>query len=199
MINRYGSARDAILRAGLRTFDSVGFDDATVASICASAGASNGSFFHFFGSKKGLAAELFLASLRSYHAAMLAVLESAPGAATGAAALVAAHLEWIVGQRRDAKFLFEQSRPEWLTDIRRQQQQDIDTFRGKVAGWFDPLVASGAMREMPVAIFISQVIGPAQVFCRAWLSGRERRDPREHAPLLAQCAIRAVVNPGELV
>ena len=83
MINRYGSARDAILRAGLRTFDSVGFDDATVASICASAGASNGSFFHFFGSKKGLAAELFLASLRSYHAAMLAVLESAPGAATG--------------------------------------------------------------------------------------------------------------------
>jgi hypothetical protein len=55
------------------------------------------------------------------------------------------------------------------------------------------------MREVPVAIFISQVIGPAQIFCRAWLTGRERRDPREHAPLLAQCAIRSVVNRGELV
>jgi AcrR family transcriptional regulator len=193
MTNQYGFAKDAILTAGLRTFEKVGFDDATVAAICTSAGASNGSFFHFFGSKKGLAAELFLASLRSYHSAMLAALESAPDATTGVAALVAAHLEWVVGQRRNAKFLFEQSRAEWLTDIRREQQQENADFRSKVASWFDPLVASGALREMPISIFISQIIGPAQIFCRAWLSGRERRDPREHESLLAQCAIRSIV------
>jgi len=193
MTAQYGFARDAILAAGLRTFEKVGFDDATVAAICASAGASNGSFFHFFGSKKGLAAELFLASLRSYHSAMLAALESHPDATTGVAALVAAHLEWVVGQRRNAKFLFEQSRAEWLTDIRREQQRENDNFRSGLASWFDPLAASGALREMPISIFISQIIGPAQIFCRAWLSGREHRDPRDYGSLLVQCAIRSVV------
>jgi hypothetical protein len=125
---------------------------------------------------------------------MLAPLEGAPDAMTGVAALVGAHLGWVVAQRRNAKFLFEQSRAEWLTDICREQQQENNNFRGNVANWFDPLVTSGSLREMPIAIFISQIIGPAQIFCRAWLSGRERRDPREYEQLLAQCAIRSVVT-----
>jgi len=37
------------------------------------------------------------------------------------------------------------------------------------------------------------VIGPAQVFCRAFLSGREGGDPRQHADQLVACAIRALV------
>lgn len=193
-MNDYGSARDALLASGLRTFEKVGFDDATVASICASAGASNGSFFHFFGSKRGLAAALFLTALRSYHAAMLRPLASRPDARTGVATLVAAHLGWVVDERRDAKFLFEQSRAEWLTDIRKEQQKENEVFGAAIANWFNPLVASGAMRRMPISIFISQIIGPAQIFCRAWLSGRERADPRDHGPLLSQCAIRSVVQ-----
>jgi hypothetical protein len=81
--------------------------------------------------------------------------------------------------------------------LSKQQQQQNAAFRTGLALWFDPLVASGALRRMPIAIFTSQIIGPAQIFCRAWLSGRERDDPREHAALLSQCAIRAVVNPGD--
>jgi hypothetical protein len=51
---------------------------------------------------------------------------------------------------------------------------------------------------LPMAqpIFISQIIGPAQIFCRAFLSGRDRTDPREQADALIACAIRAVVAPG---
>jgi AcrR family transcriptional regulator len=157
------------------------------------AGASNGSFFHFFGSKKGLAAELLLAALRSYHSAMLAPLACNPDAKTGVATLVAAHLGWVVEERRNAKFLFEQSRAEWLVDFRKEQQMENAAFRNGIAGWFDALVASGVAREMPISIFISQIIGPAQIFCRAWLSGRERGDPRTYAPMLSQCAIRSVV------
>jgi AcrR family transcriptional regulator len=192
-MSHYGAARSAILSAGLRTFERVGFDGATVTSICALAGASNGSFFHFFGSKKGLAAELLIAALRSYHSAMLAPLACNPDAKTGVATLVAAHLEWVVEERRNAKFLFEQSRAEWLVDFRKEQQVENEAFRNGIAGWFNPLVASGVAREMPISILISQIIGPAQIFCRAWLSGRERADPRRYAPMLSQCAIRSVV------
>jgi hypothetical protein len=38
-------------------------------------------------------------------------------------------------------------------------------------------------------------MGPAQIFCRAWLSGRDRADPREQIDTLIDCAIRAVVAP----
>jgi AcrR family transcriptional regulator len=193
-MNPYGSAKDAILAAGLRTFDKVGFDQATVMSVCELAGASNGSFFHFFGSKRGLAAELFLQALRSYHATMLAPLRRNPDAAAGVADLVAVHLQWVVESRREANFLFEQSRAEWLMEIRKDQQQVNFAFRTGVAHWFEPHVASGAIRGMPISIFISQIIGPAQILCRAWLSGRERSDPRTHATLLSECAIRSVVK-----
>jgi hypothetical protein len=46
---------------------------------------------------------------------------------------------------------------------------------------------------MTPVMFISQVIGPAQVFCRAYLSGRDRGDPRLQADTLVACAIRALV------
>ena len=49
-------------------FDRDGFEGATVAAIRSRARASNGSFFHFFGSKKELAGTLFLEVLQRYHA-----------------------------------------------------------------------------------------------------------------------------------
>jgi hypothetical protein len=48
---------------------------------------------------------------------------------------------------------------------------------------------------MPSVVFFSQIIGPAQIFCRAWLSGRDRTDPRQQADILIACAIRALVAP----
>jgi len=56
---------------------------------------------------------------------------------------------------------------------------------------------------MTSLVFFSQVIGPAQMFCRGWLSGRDRSDPRDQTDMLIACAIRAVAEsdarhePGE--
>lgn len=194
MIAAEPHTRDALLSAGLAAFDADGFDRATVAAIRQAAGVSNGSFFHFFGSKDGLAAALFLQVIRRYHAALLAVLTPPLGAAQGIAALVRTHLDWVVTHRREAKFLFEQSRAEWLVHVREAQQAQNATFRDGIEAWRAPLAAAGALRPLPASVLIAQAIGPAQVFCRAWLSGREAADPREHADALVDCAIRAVVS-----
>ena len=61
------TAREDLLAAGLAVFDRDGFEGATVAAIRTRARASNGSFFHFFGSKKELAGTLFLEILARYH------------------------------------------------------------------------------------------------------------------------------------
>src|ERR1700750_1657211 len=99
--------RDDLLAAGLAVFDRGGFGGATVGAIRTKARASNGSFFHVFGSKKELAGALFLDVLRHYHAAMLAALDPAPEAGPGIDHLIRAHLDWVVTSRREARYLFE--------------------------------------------------------------------------------------------
>lgn len=189
------TAREDLLAAGLAVFDRDGFEGATVAAIRTRARASNGSFFHFFGSKKELAGTLFLEILGRYHAAILAALDPSCAAREGVARLIHAHLEWVVNSRREARYLFEISRSEWSEEIRGAQRVQNSRLAEAVERWRAPLVERGELLPMTSSVFFSQIIGPAQVFCRAFLSGRERADPREQADILIACAVRAVVAP----
>ena len=189
-------ARADLLAAGLAVFDRDGFEGATVAAIRARARASNGSFFHFFGSKKELAGTLFLEILGRYHAAVLAGVAEPCGAQEGVRRLIHAHLDWVVNNRREARYLFEISRSEWTEDIRDAQRMLNLRLAEGVERWRAPLIACGDLVPMTSALFFSQIIGPAQIFCRAWLSGRDRADPRDQIDTLIACAIRAVVAPS---
>jgi AcrR family transcriptional regulator len=186
------------LAAGLFVFDRVGFEAATVAAIRAKAHASNGSFFHVFGSKKELAGALFLEVLRHYHAAVLAALDPVPDAEQGIDRLIRAHLDWVVSSRREARYLFEISRSEWGEDVRDAQRAQNARLAEGIERWRAPLVAGGELLPMTPVTFISQLIGPAQIFCRAFLSGRDRADPRSEADTLVACAIRALRPPDRI-
>lgn len=187
--------REDLLVAGLAVFDRDGFEGATVAAIRALARASNGSFFHFFRSKKELAGTLFLEVLQHYHAAVLAAIGTPCGAQQGIDRLIRAHLEWVVNNRREARYLFEISRSEWTEEIRDAQRAQNSQLGEAVERWRAPLIASGELLPMTATMFFSQIIGPAQIFCRAWLSGRDRTDPRLQADVLVACAVRALVAP----
>jgi AcrR family transcriptional regulator len=190
------NAREDLLAAGLTVFDRDGFEGATVAAIRNLARASNGSFFHFFGSKKELAGTLFLEILQRYHASVVSALDPQPGARDGIARLIRAHLDWVVSNRREARFLFEISRAEWSEEVRDAQRNENSRLADCVERWRTPLIARGELFPMSATLFFSQIVGPAQVFCRAWLSGRDRSDPRAQADTLIACAIRALVPPG---
>ena len=192
------TAREDLLAAGLAVFDRDGFEGATVAAIRTRARASNGSFFHFFGSKKELAGTLFLEILARYHSAVIAALDQSSAAGEGVARLIRAHLEWVVNSRREARYLFEISRSEWTEEIRGAQRTQNSRLAEAVQRWRAPLVERGELLPMSSSLFFSQIIGPAQIFCRAWLSGRDRADPREQADVLIACAIRAVVAPDAI-
>src|SRR5258708_37727318 len=189
------TAREDLLAAGLAVFDRDGFEGATVAAIRTRARASNGSFFHFFGSKKELAGTLFLEVLQRYHGAVLAAIGENLGAREGVARLIRAHLDWVVNNRREARYLFEISRSEWSEEIRGAQRAQNSRLADGVERWRAPLIARGELLPMTATLFFSQIIGPAQIFCRAWLSGRDRADPRDPIETLIACAIPAVVAP----
>src|SRR3954453_12617808 len=116
------TAREDLLAAGLAVFDRDGFEGATVAAIRTRARASNGSFFHFFGSKKELAGTLFLEILARYHAAVVAAVDEPCGGREGVARLIRAHLEWFVNSRGEPHYLFEIPRSEWTEEIRDAQR-----------------------------------------------------------------------------
>jgi len=194
------TARDDLLAAGLTVFERDGFEGATVAAIRNLARASNGSFFHFFGSKKEFAGTLFLDILQRYHASVVAALDPRVSAREGIARLIHAHLDWVVHNRREARFLFEISRAEWSEEVRDAQRNENSRLAEGVERWRAPLIARGELFAMSSTLFFSQIVGPAQVFCRAWLSGRDRSNPRAQAETLIACAIRALVtsdNTGE--
>jgi AcrR family transcriptional regulator len=194
-MNMVARARADLLAAGLAVFDRDGFEGATVAAIRTRARASNGSFFHFFGSKKELAGTLFLEVLQRYHAAVLAAIDTSLSAREGIARLIRAHLGWVVNNRREARYLFEISRSEWSEDLRNAQRAQNSRLAEGIEGWRAPLIARGELLPMTATLFFSQIIGPAQIFCRAWLSGRDRSDPRHQADILIACAVRALVPP----
>ncbi len=136
-------ARGDLLAAGLAVFDRDGFEGATVAAIRARARASNGSFFHFFGSKKELAGTLFLEVLQRYHAAVLAAIDTSLSAQEGIGRLIRAHLDWVMNNRREARYLFEISRSEWTEDLRDAQRAQNSRLTEGIERWRAPLIARG--------------------------------------------------------
>src|SRR4029453_13003554 len=150
------TAREDLLAAGLAVFDRDGFEGATVAAIRSRARASNGSFFHFFGSKKELAGTLFLELLQHYHAAVVAAVDPSLGARDGIGRLIRAHLDWVVNNRREARYLFEISRSEWTEAVRDAQRTHSRLVEG-IERWRAPLIARGELLPMPSTVFFSQI------------------------------------------
>jgi AcrR family transcriptional regulator len=186
------------MTAGLQTFQAMGYTAATVEQVRRKAGVSNGSFFHLFPTKAALAGAIFIETLRSYHGALLSALQHDPSEAEGIRDLIASHLRWVAMHRSEASFLFEQSRAEWLSDLRDEQRRVNEELKAGLEAWCGPLVASGRIRRLPMEVIISQLIGPAQIFCRAWLSGRDSTNPMTRAADLGDCAARALLTDTAL-
>jgi hypothetical protein len=147
----------------------------------------HGSFSTSSARRRELAGALFLDVLGYYHAAILAALDPVPDAGQGIDRLIRAHLDWVVISRREARYLFEISRSEWGGSVRDAQRAQNARLAEGIECWRAPLVTRGELLPMTPVMFVSQLIGPAQIFCRAFLSGRDRADPRAETDTLIAC------------
>lgn len=188
------STRDLIRAAAFESFDKGGFDKASVASICRRAGVSNGSFFHAFATKDALAADLYLSALTEYHQAISDEISENPDAEAGIAAIVTTHVDWVVKNRIKARFLFDQAKSDWLAIRRDEQISENERFAAIIERWREPFIVSGDLPRLPTIVFMAQLIGPAQVLCRAWLSGRSDTAPSVHCAALVGCAKNSLLT-----
>jgi AcrR family transcriptional regulator len=165
--------RDRLLEAASDLFAREGYDAVSVEKLRASAGVSNGSFFHLFAAKDDLAAELLVACVVDYQAAIIRALERCEDAADGVAAIIRTHIRWVIGNRAKARFMLDDARAAWFAKAAEQLRSHNVAFAGTIETWRRPLVTRGLLREMSTEVFLATVIGPANLICRTWITGQK--------------------------
>jgi len=169
----------------------------TINQVCAQANASVGSVYHHFpGGLTDLEDALYLETLGSYQQDLLSELARHRSAAPGVKSMVTFHLDWMARNLRLAHYLcyFNTS---WLEAENLERLEAMnDEFGRATSAWRKPHVESGYIRQLPVLVYGSIILGPAQQY-GSELIGRLGTDQlasafRDAGPALADAAWLAV-------
>jgi AcrR family transcriptional regulator len=194
----YPGARSAlkreILLAALACFNEHGLESTTIDMIKAHCGTSVGNIYHHFGNKEGVIAALFLSALNHQSAMRERYLAAADSAADGIRALVHSYVDWVTQQPALARFQY-QARSAVANGPMADELKARNHQRNRqLKEWVAQPARRQALREWPAELFPSLIIGPAESYCRAWLSGRVKTSPQGHRDALAEAAWAAVAQ-----
>jgi AcrR family transcriptional regulator len=184
--------RRAILDAALTIFLKNGVAGTTIEALHRESGASVGSIYHFFGSKEGVAAELYVATLRDYFDAYLAALQGSSSARGGIEASVRAHLEWVVSNELRARYLFHCREYEVIEESRPAISALNEQFYSEASAWLHPHVQRRRIKPLPPRLCQALWMGPCVEYARLWLARPTDFDVLGAAPILAKAAWTAV-------
>jgi AcrR family transcriptional regulator len=183
--------KESVLQAALDCFTEHGIEHTTIHQIQVSANCSIGSLYHHFGSKEGIAEELFLAGIEALNRAMLERIHAASDAEQSVHAVVDAYCEWSTENRDMARYLH--SRDIDFSEAARKRLREIHhRYITDVYSWFAPFVEQGKMRLLPLETYVPLISGPIQEYVRRWLSGHHPNGPEEVKALFAEAAWNAV-------
>jgi AcrR family transcriptional regulator len=181
----------SVLDAALQCFSERGLEATTIHDIQRAAGCSIGSIYHHFGSREGVAEELFILGVLRMNQSMLNKLKRCTSGEESVRAVVGQYCAWSVRNRQLARYLhsrdidFSPEAKARLKDIYRE-------YISSVFEIFAPYVESGEIRALPVDVYVPLISGPIQEYVRRWLSGDHRLSPRKVEALFADAAWNAV-------
>ena len=185
---RRSDLKRSILREALACFNEAGIEATNIETIRARCDTSVGAIYHHFGSKEGIVAALFFAALEDQAALREHYLTQAQTAQAGVQALVCSYVEWVDAQPDWARFVFQSRfavangpfKDELLTRNKQRNRQ--------LTEWMSEEGRAEAFSHIPAELLLSLIIGAAENYARAWLSGRVKKSPNAYASLLAQAA-----------
>jgi AcrR family transcriptional regulator len=184
--------RRKIIGTALACFSELGFTRTTMEDIRQRAGVSNGSLYHHFRSKGALAAAVYLQGIIDYQDGLLAALEKQREARDGITAIVKHHLQWVTRQKEWANYLTRMRHAEFIADVEPLITGRNSSFLSAFRNWFEPHIASGAVRPVPFDLLIPLMIGPCQEFTRLLLEGKVRTGINTATTELAEAAWLAI-------
>ncbi len=183
--------RESVLRAALQCFTRSGVDGTTIGDIQKAAQCSVGSLYHHFGSKEGIAEELFIEGISRFNRGMLRRLRRSTGAEESVKAVVRFYGDWSARNRALASYLHSRD-IDFSDDARARLKEIYRRYIAEVFTWFGPYVASGEMRALPPDAYVPLISGPIQEYVRRWLSGHYERPPGAMKELFADAAWKSV-------
>jgi AcrR family transcriptional regulator len=163
--------QEKIIRAAQACFAEFGFANTTMEDIRLRSGASNGSIYHHFSSKEGLAAAIYVEIMTDYQRRILAALEDNPNAREGIQAVVTSHLDWVNENPEQAKYLMEMRHADFMAAAEDAIAEANQNFAMGFVKWIKPNLKNGSIRRVDPIMFISLVLGPCQEYVRNWLGG----------------------------
>jgi len=178
-VHHRGTARrrQDILDAALACFTEQGIEATTIEQICTYGACSVGSLYHHFGSKEGVASQLFIAGIRDLNAGLIRRLERCDSAEAGVRGVVRHYVDWVTANRDLARFLLHSREINFAPEARTELKRIYHAHFGAVFSWFAPYVRAGEMKILPPETYIPIISGPVEDYARLWLSGRA------HTPL----------------
>jgi AcrR family transcriptional regulator len=194
---RAGTAarRASVLEAALDCFSRQGVDGTTIGDIQRAARCSVGSIYHHFGSKEGIAEELFIDGIARFNRGMLRRLKRCRGAEESVKAVVRFYSDWSMRNRALASYLHSRD-IDFSEQARARLKAEYRSYLGGVFAWFAPFVGSGEMRALPPDAYVPLISGPIQEYVRRWLSGHYERPPGALKELFADAAWRQSGGPA---
>lgn len=193
---RRAESKRQILRCALRLFNECGIDATTIDIIRAQSQTSVGSIYHHFGNKEGVIAALYMAALDDQAHLRDNYFSGAGSTQEWVYALVFSYVDWVVGQPDWARFQY-QARYAVAQSVFGDQLKEANRARNaQMRDWFSDPVHRRDLKDLPRELIPSLIIGSAESYCRAWLSGRVKQSPALHRQLLAEAAWLTVGYDG---
>lgn len=185
-----------ILRVALQCFNELGIAATTVETIRERAQSSIGSIYHHFGNKDGLVAALFFAALDDQQAQAAPRMAEARSTQGAIEALVHSFMDWVTQQPELARFMVQAragvAEGPYQDGLAQRNKQRY----GQLLQWLETGVRQGHIRALPREAYASLLIGAAENYTRAWLSGRVGTPPADMAAVFAEAAWRSVGLPA---
>ncbi|HGA2733232.1 TPA: TetR/AcrR family transcriptional regulator [Pseudomonas aeruginosa] len=185
---RRAESKRQILRCALRLFNERGIDATTIDIIRAESETSVGSIYHHFGNKEGVIAALYMAALDDQARLRDGYVSGVGSTQEWVYALVFSYVDWVVGQPDWARFQYQARYAVAQSSFGAQLKEANRVRNAQMKDWFSDPAHRHDLKDLPRELIPSLIIGSAESYCRAWISGRVKQSPDIHRQLLAESA-----------
>jgi len=175
-----------ILASALACFDEQGIDATTIEHIRQRADSSIGTIYHHFGSKEGLIAALFFVALADQQAQMEAVIEHSTTAEQTVKGIIGVYMEWVAAQPELARFMFQARTVVGASEHQNRLNERNKSFYRRFFVLLAEAQDRNEIKALPTEVYMPLIIGQAESYCRAWLSGRVHTSPKQYVDVFAQ-------------
>ncbi|MEZ4446107.1 MAG: TetR/AcrR family transcriptional regulator [Polyangiaceae bacterium] len=163
--------REALLDAALRCFAARGVAGTGIEHIRREAGASPSSVYHQFAGIEELMLALLIRTFTRLFGHLTAEVGRTRRAHTAVERLVASHIDWVMANPDEARFMYQAMSLELGSQVTAELQAEKARLLAPIARHLQPFIEAGELPAWPPLLFDVVLMGATHEACRRYLAG----------------------------